>query len=208
MSRFYFRRYTTLPILLDVLSNKRLTLLDPKNWDDKNDSYFIELYKNRKNLKSVLALCFAEVPDTYHHWKVFAGNDSGVCIVFYKDILLNYFGEGFRKQKVDYPFRDNMEFEIDDFENLPFVKRYAFRDEREFRIIYEDKRREIATKDVDIPLKSIEHILINPWMPKSVYSSVKKVIRNIEGCRNIKILRTTMVEDERWKRIGRKIATR
>jgi hypothetical protein len=39
------KRYTTLSSALDVLENKRLTLLDPAKWDDRNDTYFIELYR-------------------------------------------------------------------------------------------------------------------------------------------------------------------
>ena len=31
-------RFTTLPVLLDLLKRKRLVLLDPAVWEDKNDS--------------------------------------------------------------------------------------------------------------------------------------------------------------------------
>ena len=45
MSENQFRRYTTLPYLLDVLVKKRLTLLNPVKWEDKNDSHFLSIYK-------------------------------------------------------------------------------------------------------------------------------------------------------------------
>lgn len=67
MGEITFRRYTTLPFLLDILHEKRLPLLDPASWEDKNDSYYLELYKSGKRLKSVLAICFAEAQETYHH---------------------------------------------------------------------------------------------------------------------------------------------
>ena len=49
MAERFLRRYTTLPSLLYTL-----TLLDPQSWDDKNDSYYRQLYKEKKRLKSVL----------------------------------------------------------------------------------------------------------------------------------------------------------
>jgi len=41
-------RFTTLPILLDLLQRKKLTLLDPKPCDDKNDSEVILEYNDEK----------------------------------------------------------------------------------------------------------------------------------------------------------------
>jgi N-acyl-L-homoserine lactone synthetase len=37
------RRYTDLPFLFDYLHTKELALLNPKSWDDMNDSYFFAL---------------------------------------------------------------------------------------------------------------------------------------------------------------------
>src|SRR5438046_430793 len=39
--RSYLRRYTDLPALLHILRKQQITLLDPQNWDDTNDSYFL-----------------------------------------------------------------------------------------------------------------------------------------------------------------------
>jgi hypothetical protein len=39
-------------------------------------------------LKTVLALCFTQATEHYHHWHVFAGGSSGVCIGFDRDALL------------------------------------------------------------------------------------------------------------------------
>jgi hypothetical protein len=98
MTASRFRRYTSLSILLDILKEKKLTLLDPQNWDDNNDAFYMELYKTKKGLKSLLALCFAEVRETYHIWKVFAGDANGVCIEFNKELLLGHF----KDMKSDY----------------------------------------------------------------------------------------------------------
>ena len=60
----FLRRYTNLPALLYLLRERKITLLDPASWDDKNDSYFLSLYHQKKQLKSVLALCFTPAFET------------------------------------------------------------------------------------------------------------------------------------------------
>src|SRR6516162_2706325 len=85
----YLRRYTDIPALVCLLSEQRITLLNPETWDDKNDSYFLKLYQERNRLQSVLALCFTRTTETYHHWRVFANGASGVCITFKREQLLD-----------------------------------------------------------------------------------------------------------------------
>jgi len=48
----YLCKYTSLPFLFEILENKELTFVNPKNWEDRNDSYFFEVYKRflNKNL--------------------------------------------------------------------------------------------------------------------------------------------------------------
>lgn len=44
------RRYTELPCLIDYLQTKELALLNPALWDDRNDSYYIEMYAQANSL--------------------------------------------------------------------------------------------------------------------------------------------------------------
>jgi hypothetical protein len=60
MSGDYLRRYTDLTALIYLLRKRKLTLLDPSSWDDSNDSHYLTLYKEKRKLKSVLALCFMQ----------------------------------------------------------------------------------------------------------------------------------------------------
>jgi hypothetical protein len=84
-------RYTTLPILLDILQQKHITLLSPATWEDWNDAYYLERYKQESKLRTVLAACFSERGETFHHWRVFSNGSSGVCIEFDKRSLLKSF---------------------------------------------------------------------------------------------------------------------
>ena len=69
-------------------AERNITLLDPASWDDNNNSYFLLLYREKKNLQSVLALCFTPAFETYHHWRLFAEGSSGARISFNQEGLL------------------------------------------------------------------------------------------------------------------------
>jgi len=84
-------RFTTLPVLLDFLERKKLVLLDPKSWDDKNDTEVILAYKEKKGIEKLFALCFTHDYETIHHWKTFANGSSGCCIEFDADKLIQIF---------------------------------------------------------------------------------------------------------------------
>ena len=62
----YLRRYTDLPAVFYLLRQRKLTLLDPASWNDKNDSYFLELYRERKGtqvgISSVLYASNRNIP--------------------------------------------------------------------------------------------------------------------------------------------------
>jgi hypothetical protein len=207
MSEISIRRYTSLPILLDILNRKCLTLLDPQSWDDKNDSHFIMLYKKKQNLKSVLALCFANTSERYHLWKIYAGGICGVGIEFnYDNLQKNYIDiEGFRSDSVKYKLVQNLKKDNLEISQLPFLKRWAFNEENEYRIIYESSTEEITSKDISISIDSISRIIFNPWIPISVFESIKAVIKKIDGCNSLRIERSDLIDTERWKRIGEEI---
>lgn len=206
MREDYIKRFTNIPALIYLLTNRAITLLDPMSWDDTNDSYYLTIYKKKKSLKTVLALCFTETSETYHHWHLFAGGSSGVCITFRHERLLNIVRRipGVICKSVDYIRLDKMRKKKILMSQLPFIKRHGFQDECEFRIIYESKRATLATKDIKIPLTSIEKITLSPWMPKALAKSVKDSIHFITGCENIKVVRSTLVGNLEWKKLASK----
>lgn len=203
MSGSQFRRYTTLPYLLDMLHNKRLTLLDPSRWEDKNDAYFLKTYKKERELKSVLALCFAKASEAYHHWKIYSGNTSGVCIEFDEYKLLRYFeADDYISKTVQYKTIETLEKKPPTIDDLPFTKRYAYAGEQEFRIIYISTTEEIEIKHVIIGLDCINKISINSWIDEVSRKSIEKTIQSIQDCEKIKVIKSTVTENRRWKKIA------
>jgi hypothetical protein len=195
----FLNRFTTLPVLLDMLSRSCITLLEPTNWEDRNDAFYLNKYKATKNLKTLLACCFSTKRETFHHWKVFSNGPSGVCIQFDSDKLLTSVEtiKGTSFKMVSYRFI--MTNQNPPLGAWPFLKRHAFKDEGEFRIIYENDLREEKAKEILFDLECIEKITLSPWMPKPIVKSVVKIIRDIEDCESIKVVASTLLEDRRWK---------
>lgn len=200
----YLRRYTDLPALLHVLRTKQLTLLDPKTWDDKNDSHFMSLYKEKKKLKTVLALCFSQSPETYHHWRVFSHGPSGVCVVFDRVRLLEDLQAepGIQTGHMEYltlPKAKARSFRTDE---LPFLKRYGYKPENEFRVIYTSTSKDIPALPVSIRIASIRSVSLSPWMHATLSDSTVKAIREITDCKDLSVSRSTLISNEQWKRYG------
>ena len=201
----HLRRYTDLPALFRILSTRSLTLLDPKTWDDKNDTFYMSQYKERKGLASLLALCFSQANETYHHWHVFSKGASGSCIVFKQDALLEHLEqfEGVSARKVLYRNTVQLGYQGLKIADLPFRKRSAFKAEEELRVIFESATEVHPVLDVPIELAHIHRISLSPWLHPNLADATKDVIRAIEGCANLPVYRSTLISNERWLGFGK-----
>lgn len=194
-------RFTTLPVLLDLLERKKITLLDPKIWDDKNDSEVILAYKAKLEIENLFAICFSYGDETVHHWKTFADGTSGCLIEFDGEKLLNAIKDtpGLKHGKVIY--KKLAEIEKKDIEieigKMPFIKRWPYRCEEEYRIFVESNE-DITFFDIDIPLDSIRKITISQKMPEPIYNTIKKHLSGLRGNPESRINRSTLYENKRW----------
>lgn len=197
-----FRRYTNLAATVHLLRNKCITLLNPVTWDDKNDAYYMAEYKRYTKAKTVLALCFAEQHERYHHWRVFSHGSDGVCIEFDKDDLLTTFANDLKIRTGSVKYRLIRQLSARKkipVESLPFLKRSPYKDEHEYRVVYIDAMKNAETKDYRIRIGWIRRVTLSPWMSKSLANSVKDTLRSIRGCSELKVVRSTLVENETWK---------
>lgn len=199
----FLRRYTDIPALVYMLTEKRITLLDPETWDDKNDSHFLSLYREKNRLQSVLALCFTQHAETYHHWKVFASGASGACVSFKREQFL----QAIRKQagvlmgQVKYLKLPETIGRKPAVRDLPFLKRYPFEQEKEFRVIF-GSREKLRTLDIPFPLTCIDKIILSPWLHPAFSEHVKKTLWKIKDCGELRINRSTLISNEDWKNFG------
>lgn len=204
MSEPFLRRYTELPALVHALTNRQITLLDPQTWDDRNDSHYLSLYKQKRALKTVLALCFTTCSETYHHWRVFANGTSGVSIRFARPTLLSALRAhaGIRTGKVRYLTLNEIRNKRLTVKELPFLKRAAFEPEEEYRVIFESAANDYPALNIRIPLSAIHRITLSPWLHPALSTNVKKIIKSIPGCRDLEVVRSTLIGNTEWKNLG------
>ena len=69
-------RYTSLPVALDILVRRQVTLLSPETLEARNDAFYLERYREVKKLGTLVAICFTTRGETFHHWKVFSNGLS------------------------------------------------------------------------------------------------------------------------------------
>ena len=204
----YIRRYTSIGATIDILRRQKLALLDPQTWDDRNDRYFMGLYKEAKNVGGLYALCASTVSETYHHWRVFTDSADGACIEIKREPLEAALSEiaGVRFAEVQYLRLDQVEeLGEGDRERLPFVKRVGFQPEDEYRIIAETNEPQQAAIPVEFPVSLVNAIHLNPWLPKPIGETLVAVMRDLPGCSKLAISRSQLIDSGRWKRAGDRV---
>lgn len=195
-----FRRYTDLASLLDMLHRRAITLLRPESWDDRNDRLMMETYAKHLELKTLLALCLTSRGETYHHWKVFTDKNNGVCIQFRRSEFNQAMrAVGVKVQKVKYLKLAQLVAKDHPVEALPFLKRFGFGDEGEYRAVYENKAAEDRLKQVEINLNIIERISLNPWMPRPVFESVRAAIESQRQGATFTVDHSSLIDNRRWR---------
>lgn len=202
------RKYTNLAVAVDILQMKHLTLLDESTWDDKNDAWFISEYKDIIGASSVLASCFAETDETYHHWRVFSDGMAGVCIEFDKARLLSAFDgvNGILRGRMIYRKIDTLRRrDRIEPEELPFLKRRPYKPECEYRVVYTETAGEpLTAKCFPIEIQWITRITLSPWMPPELRTSVTRTLKAINGCERLRVLRSTLVSNRQWRALTAK----
>jgi len=195
-------RFTTIPVLIDMLENKRLVLSDPKKWPDKNDSELITIYEKYKKHCSnkevkVFVMCFLMGHETVHHWNAFANGISGCCIEFdqerLKALLSAEKNRGVRFHKVAYK---KIASDINIHPSMiPFQKRDPYKVEREFRVVGEGfvpvESFEIKLPDLDI----ITKITLSPNLPDYLFESTRVFFQKQFGRQ---IHPSSLYENSKW----------
>ncbi|NTF51009.1 DUF2971 domain-containing protein [Rhizobium rhizogenes] len=199
-----FRRFTNLASTIHLLQTNRITLLPPDSWDDQNDRHFMDVYKKRKALKTLTALCLSQAPETYHHWRVFSPNSDGVCLLLNREKLLKAFDDkpGVRHHAVRYKEISRLPNLNPAIDELPFIKRYPYEPESEYRIICESSTRKDLASNFDLLLGTIEAVILSPWMPQALVTSVQSALRKINTTGRTSIYASTLISNSDWQKVA------
>jgi hypothetical protein len=198
-------RYTKLKYVVNLLKDRKLLLRSSDDWQDKNDSYFMKLYKAKRKYKSVLAICLTRSPEKFHFWKSFTDDAETARVKFKKDILLEAVKRGsvgFRHGNVTYRRVDSLAKQRPKISELPFIKRLPYKDEKEYRIIYRSRGKDLGSIAIPIPIASIAEITLGPRITLNRVKLLKGQLRKIPGCASLRIGRSTVEENQRWKDYG------
>ncbi len=132
---------------------------------------------------------------------MFSSGRDGVCIEFDKAELLEEIAHDAAvvARAVDYKQISEVTAGPIADSDLPFLKRIPYADEREFRLLYVNRDLRYESHEVEINLTAIRNVRLSPWMPESLAEAVKDTLKDLEGCSDLKIYRSTLIDNERWK---------
>jgi hypothetical protein len=175
-------------------------LLDPKSWEDKNDSEIILEYK--KKIKNLFAICLSHGDETIHHWKTFSNGSSGCLIEFDAQKLFAVIDKipNLKHKKITYRKLSDIQSKTTTLRvsDIPFTKRWPYRCEEEYRIIIESDNETDKFFDIEINLDIIKKITINQQMPETIYKTIKEYLKDLKGSPDSRINRSTLFENKRW----------
>jgi hypothetical protein len=195
------RRYTTLPVLIDMLVREQITILGYNHWIDVNDRRSLELYQLALHYGFVGALCLTMAPETFHHWQIFAQGESGVCVVFDRSRLEAHLAG--RTHIIPRPVQYVQLAEIgsvdaSDIHLLPFLKRFGFRDEREYRLLAFAPN-ECRSMSIPLPPELIQRVTFSPSTHPNIVESLKVALRALPVWRNLRVGRSKLTSSETWQ---------
>jgi hypothetical protein len=204
------RRYTSFASALDILTTRKITLLSPDSWDDKNDTAAIERFRVHQEYpeKTIKALCLTEAEETYHHWKLFSQGQEGVCIKFRALKLKEYlelFKNGMEEseflyfERVQYILKEKFDESISQEKDFLFLKRRAYKAEEEVRIVFGSKLPDGNVKKLNFELDAISSISLSPWLPAALHDNIKAIFRRLVRGTGIRVYGSSITSSSEWQ---------
>lgn len=206
----YVKRYTKLEHAVAALKSKKLVLPNPSKWDDSNDQEFVKLYKRYIAAKSVYAMCCTMSPERYHHWRIFTDKDvaDGVCIEFKRLPLQQALNrmKGMRAEPVRYVSLKEMRNERHQPEELPFIKRSGYRDEREWRVLATSPKLQRAMLEIPFEVEWVHRIILNPWMTETDRERARRTLTPLIR-KPARVTATFLTNSAEWKNLGKRLVS-
>ncbi|MEX1258372.1 MAG: hypothetical protein WEG36_12205 [Gemmatimonadota bacterium] len=212
---YQLRRYTHVSALRSIFADQRMRLGRFKDWEDKNDSHYVEAYRREGNFTDVRILCLSAAEEDFHHWRSFAFSPDGVLIVFNGTELHNallraprlvahgpmeyhWWTGGLKRLKRLKPDEPPLLGGRIRPDRLPFVKRKHFQGEREYRYVFGFTDSSKQERNVDVPTASIARVWLSPWSKASSLHA----IRRMPGANSIQINRSKLLNNKEWRALA------
>lgn len=195
-------RYMPVHRLWQMLATKKIYFLRNTMWDDPFEAFLAKRYCISKSRDFNLLnsdkyfLCCTTKRERDHFWRNYTPNKNGVMITL--DIAsLKGIRDGIIAEKMTYPVRNEIRRILEkiargtltkaELTDLFFIKRKAFEDEAEYRLMIQGKSYKRDMVGVDFsPEKTITRILFDPRMDSRTFESHKLFINEQFGPFNVR----------------------
>jgi hypothetical protein len=147
--------------------------------------------------------------ERYHHWRIFTDKESanGVCIEFNRESLqhgLNLIAN-VRAEPVQYvPLSKMRQAGRYAPENLPFIKRNGYRDEREWRVLLTSSQPQRARVEIPFKVEWVHRLILNPWMNEWDRETARGLLKPLIQ-KPTRITATFLTNSAEWKELGKKL---
>jgi hypothetical protein len=201
------RRYTKFDHLLGALSTGKMHLRDTSDWEDRNDKFSIALFKEKKSVDALHALCFSKSSTKFHLWSLYGHREKGACAVLLMDHLIKEASKrSFIARDVIYEtirkLKSPNQYNIDD---LPFLKRNPYSAENEFRIISIGNNIDPSLLFLPVTPYIVVRVEINPWASDAEFSNMKQKINSVPGYEATEVIQSKILSSPNWQETLRSI---
>ncbi len=205
LKREPFRRYMKQEDARDILKNGSLTLRTSDRWTDKNDQEILRCHKEVNRVPELLVACFTKRVERNHQWLAYGYKNHCVQVNFYKERLIESLEKYKLKsnQKVLYgPIQYRNIYDLRRSENIPqskiaFIKRKAYIDEKEFRVIAYAKEGVTEIK-IPIDLKCINYIRLDPRSSQLKVDEIENELKDLANSLKIPVRPSRMNHNPKW----------
>jgi len=200
-------RYTSIKNLMELIKLNKLTLVNPEkwlslSWSDKNDALNLQLYEKQKKT-NIYALCFTQEEESHFYWDSVGGGSVECRITFDGQMLIEKLNNsGVRWGLINYFKIPELKKVIQDkklqLNDVPFVKRWPYRQEKEFRIIWEGKKQKDSIKIITVDHDAVKSIAINDRISDEKFNAIKEEIKSIKNFKPDRLSRVTVHQNSLW----------
>ncbi|NTX58299.1 hypothetical protein [Myxococcus sp. CA039A] len=135
-------------------------------------------------------------PETCHHRQIFAQGKLGVCVAFDRRELEAQLANRnhFIARPVDYVELEEIStVDASDIHSLPFIKRFGFRDELEYRLLGFAVEQQ-PTMSIPLPPELVQRDSFSSFTHPNIVASLKIALRTLPLWRDLNVTRSFLGE--------------
>ncbi|PBC66550.1 hypothetical protein BGX14_2174 [Fibrobacter sp. UWS1] len=199
-------RFVHFEHLLDLIKNHRLPLINPLEWEDKNDIFASKLSSKDNDVMGICCFTLSKSNSIYR-WSKMAPNNLCVRVEFDMDKIKARLSQKMMMKEVQYKSAEELEsYVVETTKDCAFIKSKPFKPEKEIRIVTYQSETGENEKIVDyldnLPSDVIKGIRFSPFLDQEMYCLIKELLRKYLKANNwakTKISQSEILNKEKWQ---------